>query len=79
MERRLSAGADPNARDMDGWIPLHAAAEHGSAEAAAMFLDADADPAARTAMGKTPFDLPRGRGSFQGTDVCWRLHDGRFE
>ena len=47
----LEAGADPNARDEDGYTPLHFL---DSGEAAALLLAAGADPNARDNDGETP-------------------------
>ena len=43
MERLLEAGANPNARDEDGWTPLHSAAAADSTESIDPLLKAGAD------------------------------------
>ena len=42
-------------------------------------LDAGADPEARNAEGKVPWDYARGNEALKDTDVYWWLHDARFE
>ena len=58
-EALLSRGADLNARDGGGWLPLHRATFAGRrAEAVRWLLDHGADPNARTSIsGMTPLDL----------------------
>jgi uncharacterized protein len=53
----LAAGADVNARQHGGFIPLHAAAQNGHARVADLLIGHGADTAARTDDGKTPADL----------------------
>ena len=50
----LAAGADPNARDDDGWTPLHFAAQAQAVEIARALLAAGAEVDARDAYGNTP-------------------------
>lgn len=52
----LEAGADPNARDVDDWTPLHFAR---TPEAVRMLLAAGADPGAREEGGSTPLGTVR--------------------
>ena len=68
----VNAGADPNARDGDGFTPLHAAA------AARAPVNAGADPNVRDGGGRTPFELIPEDSPLKGTDVYWRLNEGRF-
>ncbi len=76
----LDAGAATPTRGMktDGH-PLHAAAGLSTTPAVvAALLDAGADPAARDKEGKTPWDYIKADSLLKGTDVYWRLNDGRF-
>ena len=50
----LDAGFDPNAKDDDGWTPLHFAASNDNAVVSSVLLDAGAEPNARTNGGWTP-------------------------
>ena len=50
----LDAGFDPNAKDDDGWTPLHHAAYNDNAIVSSVLLDAGAQPNARTNGGWTP-------------------------
>ena len=68
----LTAGADVNAVQRDGYTPLHAAAQHGDDELVELFLSAGADPAARIADGSTPADLAEAAGH---PDVARRLRE----
>ena len=75
----LKAGAKVNARDKDGSTPLHGAAGHSTyLGVVTALLDAGADPAARDKSDKTPWDLIFANSPLKGTDVYWRLNDGRF-
>ncbi len=60
----LQAGAEPDARQSQGWTPLHAAARTGNEELARLLLLAGADPDARDDEGRSVLDLAR-----EGTDA----------
>ena len=50
----LDAGFDPNAKNDDGWTPLHYAAFNDNAIVSSVLLEAGAEPNARTNGGWTP-------------------------
>jgi ankyrin repeat protein len=53
----LERGADPNARQQEGWTALHGAAHNGDAETVEALLLHGADPALRHEGGKRAADL----------------------
>ena len=57
VTRCLQAGADPNARTLDGTTPLHLAALRGTAKDVTAVLEAGADLDARTEEGVTPLHM----------------------
>lgn len=57
LTRALRQASTPDPRNLRGETPLHLAAECGHAAAVVALLKAGADPAARTAAGKSPLDL----------------------
>lgn len=58
----LEAGANPNARQSQGWTPLHSAAHNGDAAGCALLLDAGADAAATNDEGRSVLELAEERG-----------------
>jgi len=50
----LDRGARSSARDMVGWMPLHAACYHGHVDVARLLLERRAEVDARTHAGQTP-------------------------
>jgi ankyrin repeat protein len=61
----VEAGADVNARQHGGYVPLHSAAQSGKMEVLDLLLERGADPAAATDDGRRPIDLARDRGHAQ--------------
>jgi ankyrin repeat protein len=57
IEYLISAGADPNAIDIDGVTPLHRAVRTRSAPAVKALLDGGANPTARNKRGSTLMQL----------------------
>ena len=53
----ISYGADVNARQLQGYTPMHSAAHKGSNDIAELLLKNGADINARTDNGKTPLSL----------------------
>lgn len=41
-------------------------------------MDAGADPSARDEAGQLPFDYAGYRGTWQGTNIYWKLSEARF-
>ena len=75
----LAVGADLEARAVVGLTPLHLAAARSKNPAVVkVLLDAGADPSAKTTDGTTPVELIPNDSPLRGTDVYWRLHDGRY-
>jgi uncharacterized protein len=58
----LDHGADPNARQADGYTPLHSAAQNGQAAMVRLLLEHKADRYAENSEGITPVDLARQAG-----------------
>lgn len=56
----ISAGADVNYCDEEGWTALHVAAFVGKIEFVRLLLDAGADRTARTHQGRTPLQTAKG-------------------
>ena len=82
VEALIEAGADIDVRDEEGgWTPLHAGAAHNSEPSVIeALIEAGADPSARDKDGKTPFDYAKKHNeALRGTDVYWRLNEGRFK
>ena len=69
----LEAGADPNARDENGWTPLHYAAWDNNPDVITVLVEAGIDPNARELDGWTPLHIAAGLSD--NPDVITRLID----
>ena len=79
VAKLIGSGADVEARDKNGMTPLHLAAGFNKDPAVvAKLIGGRADIKARTKNGKTPWDSAQGNAALKGTDVWWRLNEGRF-
>jgi len=54
VKQHLAAGADLNAKNIDGWTPLHKAAQKGHKEVAELLIAGGADVNAKDRDGETP-------------------------
>ena len=81
VKKLLAAGANVNARDEDGYSPLHRAVTHSNKpEVIYALLDAGANVNARTdgffgIFGKTPLELIERNEALKYTPVRWEMHD----
>jgi ankyrin repeat protein len=57
VKRHLKRGADVNAKNKDGWAPLHMAASGGHKDVAELLIAKGADVNAKNKWGETPLDL----------------------
>ena len=74
VEALIEAGADPDARNTDGWTSLHVAARYATDPAVAMALiEAGADPKARTDEGDRVWSLLRENDALRETAFYERL------
>ncbi len=79
VSRCLKAGVKVSARNETEATPLHIAASKSEVPAVVqVLLDAGADPAARDGQGKSPWDRAKANPALKGTEVYWRLNEGRF-
>jgi tetratricopeptide (TPR) repeat protein len=69
-EQSAPRGLDPNARNLEGATPLHAAAGIGSMEALALLAASGADPRVRDEAGETAADVAARRGHASFASAC---------
>jgi len=71
----LEAGADPNARQQQGFLPLHEAGVNGNREMAELLVAHGADPRLADDSGKTIIDYAKEKGHAAMAE--WMEHLGR--
>ena len=76
VKRHLGADMDVNARDDNGWNPLHLAAENGHKEIAELLIAKGADVNAKNKYGDTPLGLAISRKQTETADLL-RKHGGK--
>jgi len=59
VQTALENGANPNAKDNDGWTPLHWAAQDGHVEIVKILLERGADPRIADNRGHIPLDYAK--------------------
>ncbi len=76
----VEAGASVNARGDSGLTPLHfAAGENENPAVITALLDVGADATVQDNSSNTPWDYAQDNEALRGTDVWWRLNEGRFQ
>ena len=58
----LAHGADVNARQHGGWMPIHSAAQNGDEQMVELLLEHNADPTMANDQGLTPAAVARDKG-----------------
>ena len=80
VKQHLAAGTDVNARDKDGWTPLHPASYEGHQEIVELLIGKGADVNAKVEFGPlqgmTPLDSANNSGRTEITDLL-RKHGGK--
>ena len=76
VKQHLAAGAEVNAKDEDGWTPLHLAAEEGHKEIAELLIDKGADVNVGEEEAYTPLDHATLWGHKETSDLL-RKHGGK--
>ena len=65
VQTALKKGANPNAKDDDGWTPLHYASFKGHVEIVKLLLERGANPNAKDNIGRTPLHWAAFKGHFK--------------
>ncbi len=76
VKQHLAAGTDVNAKDDDGWTPLHGAAQGGHKEIAEILIANGADVNAKNEDGDTPLDWANQSGRTHAAALL-RKHGGK--
>ena len=80
VEQHLAAGTDVNAKDKDGWTPLHPASYEGHVEIVELLIGKGADVNAKVEFGsfqgKTPLDAANNRSRAEIVSLL-RKHGGK--
>ena len=80
VKQHLAAGTDVNAKDKDGWTPLHPASYEGHQEIVELLIGKGADVNAKVEFGplqgKTPLDSANNSGRTAIVDLL-RKHGGK--
>lgn len=74
MQAFLRRGAEINARNAQGWTPLHVAAAGGDPAVVALLLQHGADVQAQSYIGTTPLDTALSRGGKKAVTDLLRAH-----
>ena len=81
VKQHLAAGTDVNARDKDGWTPLHPASYEGHQEIVELLIGKGADVNAKVEFGPlqgmTPLDSANNSGRTEIADLL-RKHGGKI-
>ena len=80
VKQHLAAGTDVNAKDKDGWTPLHPASYEGHVEIVELLIGKGADVNAKVEFGsfqgKTPLDAANNRSRTEIVSLL-RKHGGK--
>ena len=77
VKQHLAGGADVNAKNVDGWTPLHEAAFGGRKEIVELLISNGADVNAKGESGRTPLDLAtQSKRNLETADLL-RKHGGK--
>ncbi len=75
----VRSAPDVEARDKDGYTPLHIAAAVGTPANIAALLEAGASGSAKDKSGKTAFDYAERNIALKGTAAYWSLNNAQYK